>query len=192
VQNLEWQPLDTDAESLKYIFGVDGSTQIIRSDTSPYSTIGFVKTALLKIDEYELAKVDKESPHPYVIRDILQDSAIYHATAFPLRNIGVRGLTNYHAIREILYESINDNSPEMEGQIMETYKWLAYQKWSPERDQLTYFECPHCHSKNATLPYDAQEGNCPHCRKNCTSPIGLDFIRKWGKNQPRIRLLQHI
>jgi len=180
-RNLEWQPLDMNADSLKYIFGVDGSTQIIRSDTSPYSTIGFVKTALLKIDEYELAKVDKESPHPYVIRDILQDSAIYHATAFPLRNIGVRGLTNYHAIREILYESINDNSPEMEGQIMETYKWLAYQKWSPKRDQLTYFECPHCHNKNATLPYDAQEGNCPHCGKKLYITDWLGFHQEMGE-----------
>ena len=180
-KNLNWQPIDTDEESLKYIFGVDGSTQTIKPDKSPYSTIAFVKTALLKIDEYELEKVDKESPHPYVIRDILQDSAIYHATVFPLRNIGIPGLSNYHAIRQIIYESINDNSPEMEGQIMETLKWLAYKKWTSERNSLTSFECPHCHNKNATLPYDAQEGNCPYCGMKIYITDWLGFHLEMGE-----------
>ncbi|HOS83177.1 MAG TPA: hypothetical protein PLN56_11705 [Methanoregulaceae archaeon] len=180
-KNLHWQPIESDDDHLKYVFGVDGSTQIIRSDVSPYSTIGFVKTALLKLDDYALSKVDRDSPHPYVLRDILQDSAIYHATAFPLRNISVPGLSNYHAIREILFESINDNSPEMEGQIMETFKWLAYQKWTNSKDQLTSFECPHCHSNYATLPFDAIEGSCPHCDGHLYITDWLGFHQEMGE-----------
>jgi len=180
-RDLQWLPIECDGDNLKYIFGVDGSTQIIRSDVSPYSTIGFVKTAILKLDDYALSKVDRGSPHPYVLRDILQDSAIYHATAFPLRNISIPGLKNYHAVREILFESINDNSPEMEGQVMETFKWLAYRKWTNSREQLTYFACPHCFSNSATLPFDAVDGTCPHCGKPIYITDWLGFHQEMGE-----------
>ena len=72
-REIPWQPIPDGESHLKYIFGVDGSMQVIRSDVSPYSTIAFVKTSLLKIDQYELSKVDKDTPHPYVLRDILQE-----------------------------------------------------------------------------------------------------------------------
>ena len=174
-RHLGWIPIPDGGTPLKFIFGVDGSTQTIQSDISPYSTIAFIKTALLKLDEYKLSKVDKESPHPYVLRDILQESAIYHATAFPLQNVRIEGMSNYDAVRSILFESIKDTSAEMEGQIMETFKWLAYRKWTSEKQPLTYFGCPHCSSQTATLPYDAEEGKCPHCSKHLYITDWLGF-----------------
>lgn len=178
---LGWISIPEGGSPLKFIFGVDGSTQTIRSDTSPYSTIAFVKTALLKLDEYKLSKVDKESPHPYVLRDILQESAIYHATAFPLQNVRIEGMSNYDAVRSILFESIKDISPEMEGQIMETFKWLAYRKWTTKKEPLTYFACPYCYSNTATLPYDSEEGNCPHCNKHLYITDWLGFHQVMGE-----------
>ena len=180
-RDLRWQPIESGSDNLKYIFGVDGSVQIVQSDVSPYSTLGFVKTAILKLDEYALAKVDKDDPHPFVLRDILQNSAIYHATAFPLRNVSIPGMSNYNAIRGILYESIGDPSPDMEGQVLETLKWLAYKKWTSSRDRLTYFECPHCHDKRATLPYDAAEGVCPYCSKQLYITDWLGFHQEMGE-----------
>lgn len=181
-REIPWQTIPEGESHLKYIFGVDGSMQVIRSDVSPYSTIAFVKTSLLKIDQYQLSKVDKESPHPYVLRDILQEAAIYHATALPLENIGIPGMSNYHAIREIIFESIKDKSPEMEGEILETLKWLAYKKWGPEQYPSTAFECPHCHNKNATLPYDAETEACPFCGKAIHITDWLGFHQEMAED----------
>ena len=180
--DLPWVDIPEGGKPLRYIFGVDGSLQIIRSDISPYSSIAFVKTAMLRLDEYELSKVDKESPHPYILRDILSNSAVYHATAFPLENVEIPGMTNYHAIRNILFESMKDPSPEMEGEILETLKWLAYQKWGEEHRDLTEFECPHCHDFKTTLPFDAEIGECPFCQKEMFITDWLGFHQEMAED----------
>lgn len=157
-----WDPMPVDdGEPLSIIFGVDGSFQPIQSDEFPYREIAFVKTALLRIDEHSLSKIDKVAPHPMALRDILQDTAIYHATAFPLKNVSIPGKSTYDAVRQILYESLKD--PAQEGQPMETLKWLAYQKWDNQRPSLPLFECPHCGENRATLTFDAEIGDCPNC-----------------------------
>ena len=43
------------ADVLPIVFGVDGSMQRIESETPPYKTLAFVKTALLRIDRYALS-----------------------------------------------------------------------------------------------------------------------------------------
>ncbi len=35
--------------------------------------------------------------------------------------------------------------------------------WDGKQKQLPLFECPHCEKTVATLPYDAEMGNCPRC-----------------------------
>jgi hypothetical protein len=164
-RKIAWEPIPEYDGDLKYIFGIDGSLQIIRSDISPYSTIAFVKTALLKIDQYELSKIDKDTPHPYAIRDLLQESALYHATVIPLENVHIEGMNNYDAVREIIFESFQDLSSHMEGEILETLKWLAYKKWGTVQNSTTPFECPHCHNNNTILPYDTASGFCQFCGK---------------------------
>lgn len=159
--DVSWQPIPTGERPLSIVFGVDGSIQSIESETPPHKRLGFVKTALLRMDQYALSKLDKSCPHPLALRDILADSALYHATVFPLRHVSIAGVSAYHAIRRIIFESVQDAS--LDGQPMETFKWLAYEKWDGRHKELPLFECPHCEEIVATLPYDAETGKCPKC-----------------------------
>jgi len=81
-----WQPLPDDGKELNIIFSSDGSLQVIEHPSAPYKAIAFIKTALLKLDQYKVAKLDKDNPNPFAIRDLMKDSALFHATAFPLRH----------------------------------------------------------------------------------------------------------
>lgn len=144
------------------VFGVDGSVQIIQDELPPHKTLGFVKTALLRIDSAALATIDKDSPHPLALRDILAEAALYHATVFPLRHVKVPSLSIYDAIRQIIFESVCDASLHREP--FETLKWIAYEKWDGNSKALPLFECPHCEETCATLPYDSETGRCPDCK----------------------------
>ncbi len=156
-----WEAIPSIGVPLKIVFGVDGSMQTIRSEAQPYKELAFVKTAILKIDSAALAKVDRENPCPFALRDIMTDSASHHATVFPLKNVGISGTSAYHATRQIIFDSVND--PSLDGEPMETLKWIAYKKWDTQPKQLDYFGCPHCEETVATLPYNAEEGSCPSC-----------------------------
>jgi len=156
-----WDPLPVGGEPLPVIYAVDGSLQVLEDDTPPYKSVAYVKTALLKIDQDELSKIDKVSPHPFALRDLLADAAQYHATLFPLRNIMVSGSSNYDTVRKIIFDSFCD--PSLEREVIETFKWLAYEKWDGAEKELPLFECPHCDQTVATLPYDAEQGRCPVC-----------------------------
>ncbi len=166
--NVRWEPLPEKGEKLTVIFATDGSIQQIESPTPPYKAIAFAKTALLKIDQVAVAKIDKDNPHPFALRDLMQDAAIYHATAFPLRHVRIPGKTIYHAVREIIFESIKDvgQNKTIDAAMMETLKWLAYEKWnSNPKEQLEKFGCPHCDTNEATLSFDEEKGKCPNCRE---------------------------
>lgn len=159
-----WQPFPQLGNPLDLIFAVDGSWQPISDDRPPFKSIAFIKTALVNLDQVGLKQIDSETPHPFALRDLMAKSAAYHATALPLRHIFTEGMTVYNAVRQAIYESINDES--LQGEIMETLKWLAYEKWRDTPRPLPPFECPHCDtegSKRATLPFDAEKGNCPNC-----------------------------
>jgi hypothetical protein len=161
--SVPWQPIVKSAEPLPLVFGVDGSFQPIESERKPHKAIAFVKTALVMLDQPALAAIDKAEPHPFAVRDILQQSQLYHATVFPLRYVVVAGQNIYHAIRRIIYDSFCD--PSLDRQVMDTFKWIAYEKWDGQKKNLPEFECPHCHAVDATLPYDAEIGPCPKCGK---------------------------
>lgn len=160
---VNWESIPFNGEKLDIIFSVDGSIQTIEDKTPPYKALAFVKTALMKIDQVALSRIDKVTPHPFALRDLMTDAALYHATVFPLRHVKVPGLTVYNAVRQTIFESVKDSS--LNGEPMETLKWLAYEKWSGEKKKLEEFQCPHdkCGSKHATLPYDAEEGVCSNC-----------------------------
>ncbi len=91
----------------------------------------------------------------------MSESALYHATVFPLRHIQINELSIYDAIRQIIFESLKDAS--LEAQPMETLKWLVYEKWQDTKKSLPGFKCPHCENEHATLPYDAEIGSCTSC-----------------------------
>jgi hypothetical protein len=169
----KWQPIGAATEPLGFVFGVDGSVQPIEAETKPYKAIAFVKTALVMLDQPALNTIDKAEPHPFMIRDILERSQVYHATVFPLRYIEIPGHKLYHAIWHVIFDSLRD--PSLDGEIYETFKWLAYEKWDTQKRDLPAFECPHCRSENATLPHDSDTGPCPNCGKELLVTDMLGF-----------------
>jgi hypothetical protein len=161
-----WEKLPTDGTELRIIFSTDGSLQVIENPYPPFKAIAFVKTALLKVDQYALSKIDKDTPNPFALRDLMKESALYHSTAFPLRNVFIEGKSNYNAIREIVFESIKDKglNDSLEGAMMDTLKWIAYEKWlDTPKQELESFGCPHCEKNVATLALNEERGNCPSC-----------------------------
>ena len=159
--NLSWAPLPCAERPLPIVFGVDGSLQVIESESPPHKALAFVKTALLRLDQAALSSIDQASPRPFAVRDILADSALYHATVLPLRHVVVEGMSVYDAVRHVIFESMKDAS--LDGEPFDTLKWIAFEKWDGRQKQLPLFECPHCEQEAATLPYDAGEGRCPAC-----------------------------
>lgn len=158
-----WEKISITGQVLPLVFGVDGSLQIIESETRPHKALAFVKTALLRLDRKALSLVDEESPHPLLLRDILAESALYHATVLPLRHVVVPGMSVYNAIRQVIFESMRDAS--LDRQPFETLKWLAYEKWENAQRPSTTFECPHCEKTVVSLAYDSDEGACPACNE---------------------------
>jgi hypothetical protein len=162
----QWQAMPDGGKELPIIFSSDGSIQTIESPRAPYKAISFVKTALLKLDQYAISKIDKESPNPFALRDMMEHAALFHATAFPLRHVAIPGRTIYEAVREIIYQSVKDTglNDALDGAMMETLKWIAYEKWATSpKSWLEEFGCPHCHENKATLPFEEEVGVCPNC-----------------------------
>lgn len=168
-----WAEADnTDAEPLRNVWAVDGSFVPVRTQENPPKEVAFVKTALLTVDSARLAAIDKEHPHPLLIRDVLTGSGIFHATVFPLKNIRTPMGSNYEAIRHIVRDSMKLDE---NGAFYETLKWLTYEKWAPAGSKSLGFGCPHCNLDHPGLPFDADDGNCPHCNKQVflTDMIGF-------------------
>lgn len=157
-----WEKIDFKSLCTPLIFGIDGSLQKIEYETYPHKAVVFIKTSLLRIDHYSLSKIDKNTPHPFALRDILAESAIYHATVFPLRYVSIPGMNTYDTIRNIIFESLKDNS--LSGEPMETLKWIVYEKWDNSNKSIPLFECPHCREVVATLRYNEEQGFCNNCK----------------------------
>lgn len=157
----DWTGFEVDEAPLRLIFAVDGSKQTIRSDFPPYKELSFIKTALLRLDQHAIAKLDPVAPHPMALRDIMSDSAMYHATVLPLKGVSVPGRSNYDAVRRVIFESFQDQS--LNAEPYKTLKWLAYEKWSDARKSSPSFDCPHCTKLVPGLDYDQDEGVCGHC-----------------------------
>lgn len=158
--NAKWEEYTTD-ELLPVVFSVDGSFQIVISEHWPYRKIAFVKIALVILNNEEVSKLDKENPHPMKIRDILAKSSFHHSTIIPLQHVQQKGMTNYETIRNVIFNGMKDVS--LDGQILETLKWLAYEKWDGKKKDIPLFDCPHCRKTVATLSYDKETGSCDSC-----------------------------
>ncbi|RAU84060.1 hypothetical protein [Pontibacter arcticus] len=170
-----WQIFDpTGHVPLRNIWAVDGSFVAIKTDSHPPKEVSFVKTALLSVDKGRLDLIDKEHPHPLLLQDILKDSAVFHATVFPLKNVKTSLGNNYEAIRHIVRDSMKVDEG---GIFYETLKWLAYRKWETNsKFSSPSFECPHCHEiQTIGLTYDANEGKCEKCKNEVflTDMIGF-------------------
>jgi hypothetical protein len=163
--NTVWSKFDPlSAKPLPRVFAVDGSFSTVASTDYPRKEVSFVKTALLRVDKTKLDKIDKENPHPLLLQDALAQSALYHATVFPLKNIRSKLGSNYDAIRHIVRDSMK---VDQGGAYYETLKWIAYMKWSGASSTSSpAFSCPHCADEIPGLLFDSDEEKCPHCKQN--------------------------
>ena len=158
----QWEALSENSnEFLSLIFAIDGSKQTVRSDFPPYKELSFVKTALLRLDQNAISRIDPISPHPMALRDIMADAAIYHATVLPLKGVNFKDKNNFDAVREIIFDSLRDES--LGGEPYKTLKWLAYQMWDGIEKKSPNFNCPHCSREIEGLPFNADEGKCNLC-----------------------------
>ena len=169
-------------KKLEDIFAVDGSYHTIPN--SDGSEVGYVKTALVIIDEDEINEINKKEPHPLEIRDYLKDNQsnrshiLFHGGVFPLKNIILGNQyaneSIYDVNRLLIYELFSDAS--LNGEIFKTFKWLIYEKWDNKGKNLNPFECPHCQKEAAViLKVDQNKGNCIKCQKEVlvTDMIGF-------------------
>ncbi len=186
VDEIDWTEISSEATPLSYIFSVDGSYQEIKLQRySPEKIITYVKTAILKFDQKAIEKINKKYPHPMELRNVLKGSSSFHATVFPLKNVSKSDQNVYNTNREIIFRSLQD--PLLENLPFETFKWLAYEKWSNEQKSLPLFDCPHCREKVATLAYDQNIGQCSGCGNDIyvTDMLGfhLDMNDNWAPTQ---------
>jgi hypothetical protein len=157
-----WAELSGKAQPLKYIFAVDGSLQVLKSEGAVPREVAFVKTALLHLDPNAIAKLDPVYPHPFALRKIMSDAALFHATVFPLKNIRIEGASWMVGVRNLIFESLRD--PTLEGEPFETLKWIIYQKWESEKQAPSpNYECPQCHVEQIGMPYDSDHAVCANC-----------------------------
>lgn len=157
-------------EPLRHIWVADGSYVQV---TENKKELAFVKTALMTIEQSKIAAIDKDFPHPILMQNIMTDSALFHATVFPLKNLKSSKGNIYNTVRNIIYESIKNDEG---GLYFETLKWLAYKKWSGARSNSPNFECPHCGKKiEDGISYDLDMSICPFCNKEVflTDMIGF-------------------
>jgi hypothetical protein len=153
----------SDVAPLQSVWAADGSYVAVTSERKPAKEVAFVKTALLLLDRVKLDAIDRQLPHPLLLRDAIKDTAVHHATVLPLKNVRTSLGTNYDAVRHIIRDSMK---VDQGGEFFETLKWLAYSKWNTQgsRPSSPNFQCPHCGEElTSGLPYDTDAGPCDSC-----------------------------
>lgn len=164
-----------------HIFSVDGSLQFIDSTRSGIlRQLAFVKTALFRLDQGQLSKLDPISPHPFGLRDVMRDSALFHAVVFPLRNVKLSNYSVYDSVRQIIFEALKDEKLEHIS-VFETLKWLSYKKWEGIPQLSPDFQCPHCNEQVEGLPYDSEKAPCDNCGQEVYLTDMLGFHLEMGE-----------
>ena len=154
-----WEDFDpSNIQPLTHIWVADGSYVSVEEN---HKELAFVKTALMTVEQSKIAGIDKEYPHPLKLQDIMRDSALFHATVFPLRNLKSTKGNIYDTVRHVIYDSMKNDEG---GQYFETLKWIAYKKWDSRHSNSPSFECPYCGEKiDDGIPFDQDTGICPSC-----------------------------
>jgi hypothetical protein len=177
-----WIEIPSDNKALPYIFSVDGSCIVRQDDKPPYWKVAFIKTSLFLLDQNALSKIDKDSPHPFQLRDYIYNYSLSHCAVFPLKNIYISGKSIYHFNRQNIYDFIRTKDSPLDGEPMETLKWIVYKKWENNQEGLPTFMCPHCKNIVATLPYNSEIGNCSECKEQIFITDMLGFHQEMSED----------
>jgi DNA-directed RNA polymerase subunit RPC12/RpoP len=145
---------------LKYIWAVDGSFVAVKSNPPTGKEVAFIKVALISIDKNKMDQIDKLNPHPLLLQDMMTESALFHATVLPLKNIKTSMGNNFDSVRNIIFDSLKNDE---NGAYLETLKWIAYEKWNTTPTNSPRFECPHCGKPVDGLEYDVEQSKCRLC-----------------------------
>lgn len=167
-----WQEYESVSSPLKYMWAVDGSFVSVKTSPPTGKEVAFIKTALLSVEKSKIDRIDKLNPHPLLLQDIMSESALFHATVLPLKNVKTPLGNNYDAVRNIIYDSMKIDE---DGAYFETLKWIAYEKWNRTIGRSPSFDCPHCETIIEGLKFDENESICPTCGKKVflTDMIGF-------------------
>ena len=182
-EELEWEKKKIDNKYITDIWVVDGSFVPVTSSENgdfrkPAKEVAFIKTALLKLDFKSIESIDPISPHPQILRDLMDNSAVYHSTVLPLKNIKSSKGNNYDTVRHIIYDSIKY---DCDGEFFETLKWIIYKKWNPKMNSSPKFECPHCRKINDGMLYDSEKEICSFCGKEILLTDVLGFYQNMNE-----------
>lgn len=160
-----WTPFEKkDAKPLSLIFAVDGSMQIVSSESMPKREVAFIKTALVRLDPRAVAKLDPDYPHPLAMRDMMKDAALFHAAALPLKGITLPGYDYLIAVRTIIRDFMKD--PRLQGEPYKTLQWIVHKQWGRTPSVGPHFMCPHCGGNVPGFEPGQDTKNCPNPKCN--------------------------
>ncbi|MHA1269201.1 MAG: hypothetical protein ACTSPY_05380 [Candidatus Helarchaeota archaeon] len=172
-RSVSWEEVTLEGEPLPVIFCSDGSLSQIQYEKPPYKAIIFVKTALIGFDKEDIKLINKEFPHPFDLRDLIINNSFTYPAVFPLRHVKIEGMSLFDAVRKCIFNFMREG---LNGEIMETLKWLLYEKWRNITGKVLNFECPHCEEK-VQLWYDNEKVECSNCRNELFITDVLGFHR---------------
>lgn len=158
---LPWEKIPI-GKPIESVIATDGSVQPIPFEEWPYVKLSCVKVSMVTLESGVFSEIDSSSPHPLELRDILSRAVISHVNLFPLRHVRLRsGTTIYNAIRKITFDGMKKD-PKLGGEVLETLKWLAFQKWDGKVNSQISFECPHCRQL-LTFLTEFETNVCSNC-----------------------------
>lgn len=164
-----WKEFKSDlTNQINQIWVVDGSFVPVKSDASPPKEVAFIKTAVLNISESSINQIDKNNPHPMDLQKIMKDSALFHSTVLPLKNIKSSQGSNFDTVRNVIFESIKIDE---NGEYFETLKWLCFKSWLQAPTNSPSFNCYKCET-TLEFPNDTEKMTC----KNCNADLYLTDI----------------
>tara|TARA_Y100001934_G_scaffold283495_1_gene403741 strand:+ start:3287 stop:4591 length:1305 start_codon:yes stop_codon:yes gene_type:complete len=187
---VSWLPINISAKPFNTTIAVDGSYQTVsKTINRHHHQIAYIQVAQQKIDGKELSQIDQISPNQFQLNDIMTNSVKSHCAVLPLSGIGLTGPGYYDGIRRLIYNKIKD--PNLNGNLFETLKWLAYEKYNENKKRSPNFNCPHCDDETIGLAYDSDTGSCSNCHKEVFLTDMIGFHLEMGEDATPTSLAQN-